>query len=305
MITPDYLHKGDLVSLVATAKSFDKTLIASARKTLESWGLRVIEGKNLYAVQNQFAGSDAQRTEDLQSALDNENIKAIFCVRGGYGTSRIIDEIDFSLFLLNPKWVIGFSDITVLHGHLDRLGIESMHAIMPVQFARQEYKVSLEELKKSVFGKPVGYTFPSDKINRSGIIEAEVTGGNLTILHTTLLTKSFPNLKNKILFIEDVGENLYHIDRMMVHFKRVGILKELAGLVVGHFTDMKDGEISFGKNANEIIADSVANYSYPVCYNFPSGHESPNMPLIFGRKARLIVDIKNSSLHFSGYNSVA
>lgn len=299
MIIPSVLVPKDKVALIATAKNFSPEEMKGAVKVLESWGLEVMTGKNLYKKWHQFAGTDEERAEDLQLALDSEDIKAIFCARGGYGTSRIIDRIDFSRLKTHPKLLIGFSDITVLLCHLNHLGIEALHAAMPIQFGKADYQSSISRLKDCIFGQQLSYTIPAYALNRLGTCHAPVIGGNLTILHTLLNTSSALDFTGKILFIEEVGEYLYHIDRMMVHFKRTGQLERLSGLIVGHFSEIKDNDVPFGKNAYEVIAESVASYAYPVIFNFPAGHMTDNFPLMLGRQALLKSESNSASLVFN------
>ncbi len=289
MRQPPFLKRNDRVAIVATAKNFDPQELAFGIDTLKSWGLEVVLGNNIYNKFHQFAGNDQERLSDLQAALNDPTIKAIFCARGGYGTARIIDKVNFAHFVLNPKWVIGFSDITVLHCHLNNLGFQTIHATMPSLFGRQGYEKSVESLRTLLFGNPGSIEIPKSRLQRSGMAEGLIVGGNLTILHTLIGTPSEVNFENKILFIEDISENLYHHDRMMFHFKRTGKLKNLAGLVVGHFTDMNDNDVAFGKDAYQIIAETVSDYSYPVAYNFPVGHEAINLPVICGKMAKLNV----------------
>jgi muramoyltetrapeptide carboxypeptidase len=304
MITPPTLKIGDKVALIATAKNFNVVDLSFAIQIMEGWGLRIMAGAHLYNKYHQFAGTDAERAADLQEALNDPEIKALFCARGGYGTARIIDRIDFDMFRKNPKWIVGFSDVTVLHAHLNSLGFETMHAVMPILYGRVEYQRSVSELKNVLFGKPPVYHISSHKLNKDGVSEGRLAGGNLTILHTLLNTSSLFDFTDKILLIEDVGENLYHIDRMMVHFKRTGKLSILKGLIAGHFTDMKDNEIPFGKSAYEIILDAVREYNYPVAFGFPSGHEANNLPVICGRNVRLQVSADYAELDFSTSESL-
>jgi len=286
---PPYLKKNEKVALIATAKNFEKKELKSAISILKDWGLEVVEAKYIYSKHNQFAGTDEQRTSDLQWALDNPEIKAIFCVRGGYGTARIIDEIDFAKFKKNPKWVVGFSDVTVLHAAIQKNNIQSIHAVMPIQFGKSEYQTSVLQLKKVLFGKQVSYSIPAYAHNRMGNAKGNLVGGNLSIICSIIGTKTALKTNNTILFIEDVGENIYRIDRMMVQLKRAGLLENLAGLIVGHFTNMEDNAVKFGKSAYGIISEAVSDYDYPVCFQFPAGHEAENMPLKLG--GRITMDI--------------
>jgi muramoyltetrapeptide carboxypeptidase len=297
-ITPPFLKKKDKVAIIATAKKFEPKEIEPAIKHLQSWGLEVVTGKNLYNSFHQFAGTDEERLDDLQTALDDDTIKAILCVRGGYGTNRIIDEVNFRKFLKKPKWIAGFSDVTVLHSHLHNKGIETIHSVMPIQFKQASYKSSIGTLKDALFGKPVKYLTRSYKLNKHGAAKAEIVGGNLSILCTLIGTPSDIDTKGKILFIEDVGDYLYRIDRMIIQLKRAGKLNKLKGLIVGHFTDMEDNPIPFGKTAKQLISEAVAEYNYPVCYNFPVGHEPHNFAIICGREAQFTVSPDKVELKF-------
>lgn len=298
MITPPYLKNDDLVALVATAKNFKPEDIQPAIQLLEGWGLRVVLGKNVYNHFHQFAGTDEERLEDLQMFLDDKEVRAIFCIRGGYGTSRIIDQIKFARFRKHPKWVVGFSDITLLLNHLNRFKIESLHAIMPILFKDEGTEKSLKSLKDTLWGKSLKYSIKPHQLNRIGESEGRIVGGNLSILNTTVGTKSDFKSKGRILFIEDLDEYLYHLDRMMIHLKRAGKLENLSGLIVGHFSKMKDNPTPFGKTFQEIILDAVKEYDFPVCFNFPVGHEPLNLSMICGRKATINVSEAKVELKF-------
>jgi len=296
MTIPPYLKRGDKIGIVAPARKISKEEIQFAIDTFEKWGLKVVFGKNLFRNENQYSGSDEQRTEDLQTMLDDDSIRAVISARGGYGTLRIIDKLNFSAFKKNPKWIIGYSDITVLHSHIHwSFDIETLHATMPINFSKDEE--SVESLRKSLFGEKVSYEFPSHNLNRNGNTLGELVGGNLSLLYSLQGSVSDISTESKILFIEDLDEYLYHIDRMMISLKRSEKLSKLAGLVVGGMTDMKDNQTPFGKTAEEIIFDAVKEFDYPVCFGFPAGHQTKNLALIFGRKARLSVG-QNSILSY-------
>jgi len=252
--------------------------------------------KNLFKEIDQFSGSDEERAEDLQAMLDDDSIKAVISGRGGYGTMRIIDKINFNAFQLKPKWVIGYSDITVLHSHIQNMGIETIHATMPINFSKDAE--SVESLRKALFGEGLGYEFERHTLNRNGKAEGAVIGGNLSLLYALAGSTSDIDTRGKILFIEDLDEYLYHVDRMILNLERSGKLSGLAGLVVGAMTDMKDNTVPFGKNAEEIIMDAVNKYNFPVCFNFPAGHTEKNSALLFGRKAVLSVSENFSVLDF-------
>lgn len=287
MLRPPSLQAGDKVALVSPAGSIAPEYIEHARNLLESWGLEAVIGKHALKRTGDFAGTDTERLEDLQWAMDSDDIRAIFCTRGGYGSMRIIEEADYSIFQGNPKWVIGFSDITVLHTKMTSLGIESLHAPMPKNFGDTSTEALLQ-LKHFLFGNISPYRLPAHEFNRYGWVKGELSGGNLCLLHCLRSTITEYHGHNTILFIEDIGENLYAIDRMMQSFKLSGRLADLQGLIVGGFTNMK-GE-SFGKTAYEIIREAVDEYNYPLCFGFPAGHIVNNYPLIMGAQIELHVD---------------
>ena len=295
MITP--LQPGDKIAIIATARLISHEAITAAIGILQGWGLEVEVGPTVGAQYGVFAGDDALRLQDLQQALDRPDIKAIICARGGYGTTRILDQVDFSQFVKHPKWIVGFSDITSLLCHIHSLGIASVHGIMPLLFPTGT-EAALDSLRRVLFGEELSYSTPAHAFNRTGIAEGQLIGGNLALLHNVSGTSSDFSTKGKILFLEDVDEYLYSIDRMMVHLDRAGKLKDLAGLIVGHFSDMKDNAIPFGKDAYEIIAEHTGKYNYPVCYGFPTGHEPDNLALVCGRKARLEVAKSGVKLNY-------
>ncbi|MDB4533809.1 LD-carboxypeptidase [Vicingaceae bacterium] len=298
MQKPPNLKEGDKVVILSTARKISEVEIAPAVKVFEDWGLTVFFGDNLHKEENQFSGTTEQRTSDLQVALDDDEVKAIFCARGGYGTVKIIDEIDFSKFNKNPKWIVGYSDVTVLHNHINQnFRIETLHATMPINF-KSNSAGSLESLKIALFGKGLNYEFEPHQLNRNGSSAGEVVGGNLSIIYSLTGTNSQIDTKGKILFIEDLDEYIYHVDRMMMNLQRAGILSELSGLVVGGMSDMNDNVIPYGKSAKEIIIESVELYGYPVCFDFPAGHIDDNRALIMGRNAVLNI-AENCSLKFS------
>jgi muramoyltetrapeptide carboxypeptidase len=291
MITPQYLTKGDKIAIVSPARKISPAEVETAINIFKSWGLEVLLGEHLYASYNQFAGSDEQRLSDFQQMLDDESIRAIICSRGGYGTVRIIDSLDFTRFLKNPKWIVGYSDITVLHSHIhEHFGVETLHAVMPLNFKDKcDGNPSVITLKKALFGKELIYKIPAESYNRKGICKGPLVGGNLSILYSLTNTGSDIKTNGKIMFIEDIDEYLYHIDRMMMNLRRSGKLEGLAGLLVGAMTKMHDNDVPFNKTAYEIIAEVVEDYPYPVCYNFPAGHIEDNRALILGREAVLEV----------------
>lgn len=297
MEKPRTLKKGDKVVILSTARKISIKEIASAINVLEGWGVDVSFGANLFKEAHQFSGTTEQRASDLQTAFDDEKIKAIFCARGGYGTVKIIDELDFRQFCKHPKWIVGYSDVTVLHNHINQnFNIETLHGTMPINFPTNTNE-SLESLKATLFSQEVQYEFTSNRMNRNGLAKGEIVGGNLSIIYSLTGTNSQINTTGKILFIEDLDEYIYHIDRMMMNLKRAGILSGLSGLIVGGMSDMNDNVIPYGKTAKEIIMESVAEYDYPVCFDFPAGHIDDNRTLIMGRNAALTVN-ENCSLKF-------
>lgn len=292
MLRPVSLKTGDTVAIVSTARKVSLAEIQPTVDILTSWGLKTVFGKNLFNQQNQFAGSDEERLADFQNALDDNNIKAILFARGGYGTIRIIDSMNWKGYQKNPKWLIGFSDITVIQSHvLQNCGVETLHAPMAFNFKKSSSE-SLNALKAILFGEKVSYRIPENILsdfNRHGTAKGILVGGNLSLLYAINGTPSDFDYAGKILFLEDLDEYLYHIDRMMLTLKRSGKLKSLAGLIVGGMTEMKDNTIPFGKSAEEIVLEAVTEYDYPVCFGFPGGHIRDNRPLIFGREAELNV----------------
>lgn len=297
MKVPPFLKKRDKIGIVAPAGNIPGGL-DDAIKLLESWGLEVIVGKSVNSFFHQFAGDDELRTLDLQNMLDDSSIKAVFAARGGYGTVRIIDQIDFSTFAGNPKWIIGFSDITVLHSHIQALfGIATVHGQMPLTIP-DATKTSLETLRKALFGEELSYQYTSRYENKNGYGEGILTGGNLAVLLSISGSISEVDYTGKILFIEDVGEYYYSIDRMLRMLKRAGKLKDLKGLIVGAFTALKDREPSFGFSVPEMVIGLVEEYGYPVATDFPAGHIDNNKTLVLGKRVALRIQEKSVTLNY-------
>lgn len=297
MNQPRPLKKGDAVAVTCPAKKLPHSL-TDAVQLLESWGLHVILGETVGASYHQFAGDDALRTRDFQRFLDDDSVKAIFAARGGYGTIRIIDQLNFSTFKTKPKWIVGFSDITVLHSHIyTNYQIETIHGQMPLTIPDGS-KPSLETLRKVLFDETLVYQYPNKTTGKYGEATGILAGGNLSILVTLSGSVSEIDYRNKILFIEDVGEYLYAVDRMLWALKRSGKLAQLNGLIVGSFTQIQDNDIPFGQTVEEIVMEHVRDYHYPVCFNFPAGHIPDNQALIFGRQVRLTVDKPGVSLTY-------
>ena len=284
---PPYLQKGDTIGITCPAGYMAKEKAQTCIDTLQSWGFGVMVGKTLGNESgNYFSGTDEQRLNELQAMLDDENIKAILCGRGGYGVGRIIDKLDFKKFKKKPKWIIGYSDITILHSHIfSNFKIASLHSPMAAAFNENGYKNEfIQSLHKAITGKKANYKCAVHVLNRKGTATGELVGGNLTLLAHLTGTASDISTKNKILFIEDIGELISSTDRMMHQLKRSGKLDKLAALVVGGFTDMKDTERPFGKTVQEMISDLVKEFDYPVCFNFPVSHGKENYALKIGGK---------------------
>ena len=296
--SPPALRPGDRVAIVCPARKVSHAEVAAAVRILTSWGLDVVLGETVTAEYHQFAGPDELRRADIQRMLDAPDIRAILCARGGYGTSRIIDQLDFSRFAENPKWIAGFSDVTVLNCHLLNLGHESIHGVMPLLFDQEGGEESLESLRKVVFGEPISYAAPAHPLNRLGTATGELVGGNLSLLQNLSGTASDCPTAGRILFLEDIDEYLYNLDRMMVHLDRTGKLRDLAGLLVGHFTDPHDNTVPFGQTPYEIIQTYASKYSFPVAYGFPVGHEPQNMALVCGRMAQMVVGAAGARVEY-------
>lgn len=297
-LAPPFLHPGQRVAIVSTARKISAAEVDFAQQTLRGWGLDVVLGESIGAASHQFAGDDGLRRRDLQRQLDDPSIRAVFCARGGYGTARLVDELDFRAFAESPKWVAGFSDITVLNCHLLRLGYQSIHGVMPVLFGQPGGEAALASLRAALFGESTAYAVSPHPLNRPGAATGELVGGNLSLLHTLTGTSSQASFAGRILFLEDLDEYLYHIDRMMLHLHRSGQLAGLAGMVVGHFSQMRDNAVPFGQSAYEIIDHYAQRYSFPVGYGFPVGHEADNRALVVGRAATLVVTGASSQLRY-------
>ena len=296
MKTIPFLKKGDRVALAAPARAVSPEEMAPAVAMLESWGLEVLVPDGLYEREGQLAGNDAHRTRLMQQLLDDDTVRAIFCCRGGYGTVRIIDRLDFSHYAEKPKWIVGYSDITVMHSHIHRvLGIPTLHATMPINMLGVETPATrtMHDFLFDVKQDTVNYEWEPSTLNRKGVASAPIVGGNLSILYSLCGSCSQIDTHEKILLIEDLDEYLYHIDRMMLNLKRCGMLDGLAGLLVGGLTDMHDNTVPFGRTTGQIVADAVAEYSYPVVFNAPFGHLGDNnLSLPLGIKCTL--EVSNS-----------
>jgi len=300
MTRPPYLREGDQIGLVSPARKVSIDEIRASVKMFQSWGLEPVFGQHLFSQENQFAGNDEERAADFQSFLDDAEIKAIISTRGGYGSVRIVDSLDFDQFERFPKWLIGYSDFTVFHSHVNaQFNIETLHATMPLNFPKDgKENFATESLRKALFGELDKYTFKPTKVIRADNVKGELIGGNLSILYSLMGSESEMDFDGKILFIEDLDEYLYHIDRMMMNLKRAGKLENLAGLIVGGMNDMNDNAIPFGKTAEEIILEHSKEFTYPIVFGFPAGHIADNRALIMGREVSLEVNSNESTLTF-------
>lgn len=302
LIKPAYLKPGDTIAIVAPAGAIkDKAVIAKAVKLAQSWGLHVLLGEHLFDSDFSFSGTDAERTKDFQKVLNMPSVKAIWCARGGYGTVRIIDYLDFTKFKKQPKWIIGYSDITVLHSHLHNLGYQTMHAMMPLNMkVKEEDRLkTVKTFKRALFGKHLKYKIVSSPRNRPGEAQGQLVGGNLSILQSLLGSVSSINTDGKILFFEDVEEYLYNIDRMVYALKRSGYFNCIKGLVIGEMTDLKKNSNPFGRSVEDIVLEATKDYDFPILFNFPAGHDADNRALILGRTVKIKVGKKQSVVDFS------
>ena len=302
-IKPENLKIGDTISIIAPSgvlKDYEEYMQKSI-SLMESWGLNVVLGSTIYESYGHFSSTDINREKDFQNAIDDNKIKAIWCARGGYGAMRIIDNINYDNLLKNPKWVIGYSDITAIHNDIHNLGVESLHGVMCKSLediSIDDY--SINKLKDILFEEgELKYIIEGNEYNIIGEASGKLVGGNLTLLQSLLQSKSSIDTTNKIIFIEDVGEYLYHIDRMLHSLKRADYFSKCSGLIVGDFTDIKKNETKFGKNLYEIINEIVEDYNIPVMYGFPAGHGEKNLPLIFGRNVQINVRENKSEIRFS------
>ncbi|MBE0638828.1 MAG: LD-carboxypeptidase [Bacteroidales bacterium] len=300
MITPSNLTKGDLIGLVSPASAIEAPVLNNAAALIKRMGYRVITGKHVLDKYHQFAGTDENRAADFQQMLDQTEVRMILCTRGGYGTMRIIDKLDFTRFMEHPKWIVGFSDITAIQNHLYTVhGVESIHGIMPLNYPEcGNICTAIDKLFQVVSGKNPNYAVPAHPLNRPGKSQGVLVGGNLAIITSQIGSVSEIDTDGRILFLEEVDEKLYRFDRMMLTLKRAGKLSNLAGLVVGGLTEMTDSAKGYGNNAEEIVADAVKEFDFPVCFAFPAGHIKENYPLIIGREVALDVREQSVRLDF-------
>ncbi|MBU1820734.1 MAG: LD-carboxypeptidase [Bacteroidetes bacterium] len=297
---PAFLQPGDTIGVLAPASRVHYADCQPGLHILRTdWELKVLECPTLHGAHHQYSGTDQQRKEELQSLLDNPDVRAIIAARGGYGCSRILDDLDFTAFRKSPKWIVGFSDLTAVLSHLNRLGYAGIHAPMVKLFAIEQGEIALESLRKALFGEELHYSVAGHAYNQPGEATGPVVGGNLCLLAHLIGSPSQVDTTGTILFIEDINEYLYNIDRMMIQLKRAGQLQSLAGLIVGQFTDVRDNpEPTFGKTAYEIILEHTQAYGYPICFDFPVGHVADNRALPVGLNARLTVTNTKAELTY-------
>ena len=295
---PSFLRAGDNIHIVSPSGAIQPGFIDGATKLLSSWGLKVTEGKYARTEYGRFSGTKDERAADLQQALDDPNVKAILCSRGGYGLAQIIDKIDFTSFAKSPKWLIGFSDITILHNAITALGIASMHGIMTKYLTElPEESDQITSFKNLLFGTPSNFSIKPEAENRLGQAEGKLIGGNLSVMMGMRSTPFDLDFHNNILFIEDVGEKPYQIDRMMQSLRLSGVLKQISGLVVGQFSDYDEDPLMM-QSVAEIILAAVSEYDYPVCFNFPAGHVDYNLSFVLGEQAELFVETDKVHLNY-------
>jgi len=295
MIIPQSIRENSHFRIISTARKIERTAVDPLIEDIQSRGFRVSVGNHLYGQNHQFSGGLKERVSDLQAAIDDDDVDVIWCARGGYGSVSLIDHISFERFLQRPKWIVGYSDITGFLNHVHRLGVASIHGPMPINYASDPDHSGFTNLFHYLSGGELQYNLPHHPLNRPGNFSGELIGGNLSIMYSILGSVSCPDPRGKILFLEDLDEYLYHIDRMMLNMRRNSMLSELSGLIVGGMTEMNDNDIPFGKSAEQIIGDYVSEYNYPVYFGFPAGHVSPNQPLPIG----ITASVEESVLTFS------
>ena len=302
LIQPKYLKVGDTVAIVAPSGILKNRNdeVQQAVNLLESWGLNAIVGKHVFSKDDHFAGTDDERCEDFQKALDDTTVKAIWCARGGYGTVRILDKLDYTNFKKHPKWIIGYSDITALHNQIHNEGYQSIHALMCVSLTKDlaDIKESISTFKSTIFGTPINYTLDGSTFNKVGESTGQLVGGNLTMLHTMLGSKTSLGMNGKILFIEEIGEYKYHIDRMLQSLKRAGYFDNCKGLIVGDMSKLRKNTTLWGTSVEQLILDALSEYDFPIAFNMPAGHEKDNRAMVLGKTINLKVDKEKSILLF-------
>lgn len=302
LIQPPYLKAGDTVAIVAPSgilKNRERE-VQQAESLLKSWGLHVVIGQHVFNNANHFAGTDEERCDDFQKAINDPKISAIWCARGGYGTVRILDMLDLSSLKKNPKWLIGYSDITALHNQFHNQGLESIHALMCTSLTKDlaEVETSINTFKDAIFGKQISYTLDGSTHNKTGKATGQLVGGNLTMLHTMLGSKTSIDASDKILFIEEIGEYKYHIDRMLQSLKRAGYFDNCKGLIVGDMSKLRKNTTLWGTSIEQLIIDALSDYDFPIAFNMPAGHEKDNRAMILGRTIQLTVGSEQSTVVF-------
>ncbi|MCB4807441.1 LD-carboxypeptidase [Tamlana sp. 62-3] len=300
---PPYLKPGDTVAIVAPSgilKNREKEL-QQAQNLMKSWGLHTVIGKHVFSKANHFAGTDDERCEDLQKAMDDPTISAIWCARGGYGTVRVLDKLNWTKFNANPKWLIGYSDITALHSQIHNEGVETIHAMMCTSMRDDlsEIAETVSTFKNALFGTSLNYTLTGSAYNKIGTAAGQIVGGNLTLIHTMLGSNTSINTSGKILFIEEIGEYKYHIDRMLQSMKRAGYFDNCKGVIVGDMSKMRKNTTPWGSSIEQLVLDALAEYNFPIAFNMPAGHEKDNRALILGRTVKLTVSKEQSSIVFN------
>lgn len=302
LIQPEYLKAGDTVAIVAPSGILKNRQgeVQQAVDLLKSWCLHAVIGKHVFSQDNHFAGTDDERCEDFQNAMDDPTISAIWCARGGYGAVRILDKLDFTKFKAKPKWLIGYSDITALHSLFHNQGFESIHALMCTSLTEDlnDISESIETFKKAVFGERLEYTLEGSSYNRKGEASGPLVGGNLTMLHTMLGSKTSIDTSGKILFIEEIGEYKYHIDRMLQSLKRAGYFDNCQGVLVGDMSKLRKNTTLWGSSVEQLILDALSEYDFPIAFNMPAGHEKDNRAMILGRTVQLSVSAEQSTVVF-------
>jgi len=299
---PPYLKAGDTVAIIAPSGILKNRAgeIEQAKALLKSWGLHAIVGKHVFSKSNHFAGTDDERCEDFQKVLDDPKISAIWCARGGYGSVRILDKLNWEKFKQKPKWIIGYSDITAIHNEVHNEGVESLHAMMCVNLTKDlsDIETTISTFKNTLFGKPLSYTLEGSSYNKTGNTSGQLVGGNLTMLHTLLGSKSSVDTSGKILFIEEIGEYKYHIDRMLESLKRAGYFDHCKGVIVGDMSKMRTNTTLWGTSIEQLVLDALSDYNFPIAFNMPAGHEKDNRALILGRRVELRVGKNETSINF-------
>lgn len=299
MIIPPFLKSGNKIGIVAPARQIQREELERSIQVFSSWGLEVVLGKHIFSNRHSYlSGTDDERHADFQSMINDKSIKAIVSGRGGYGSTRILDDLDFSPLQKHPKWIVGFSDITAVHLKLLKEGLQSLHATMPLLFSKSDSPPSIESLRKVLFEGECKIEGESSEYNRPGTAVGQVVGGNLSLIADSLGTSTELETNERILFIEEIDEPRYKLDRMMTQLRRAGKLKDLSALIVGYMTDIRDINPTFGDSVEEVVLNAIKGFSYPVAFRFPSGHENPNMAWIHGGVASLVISEKGTSLEF-------